>query len=245
MPGARRVALFLAMAVAAGLAISAAFGVPRERGDPGYESVVAQFEAVAFGRGGGGPGVLLRWREPPFVRVMAEQPRLAARHRDDFAEVDEIIGRNTRAPSRYDPERMTLAVVLAPRRHYGEVLAELEVPGRQAILRAAAGSRCFAQLLGEDGRPGTIAAAVVLIDSEGSPVQRRACIHQELVQSAGLPADACHYRPSLFCNADFPQTTTPADEILLRTLYDPRLRPGMTPAEAMPIARRIIREQMS
>ncbi len=48
----------------------------------------------------------------------------------------------------------------------------------------------------------------------------------------------------MICEADTVFELTEADKILLRTLYDPRLKPGMTKAEAMPIARQIIAEQM-
>ena len=57
-----------------------------------------------------------------------------------------------------------------------------------------------------------------------------------------MPNDACHYRPSLFCEYDRVAAMTPADQILLRTLYDRRLTPGMARDDARPIFRQIIAE---
>ena len=65
-----------------------------------------------------------------------------------------------------------------------------------------------------------------------------------VVVIVGLPNDACHYRPSLFCEADRVFALTPADRILLRTLYDPRLSAGMAREEALPIVRIIVGELM-
>ena len=44
-------------------------------------------------------------------------------------------------------------------------------------------------------------------------------------------------RPSIFNDDDEFALLTRHDELLLEMLYDPRLRPGMTAAEAMPIVR--------
>lgn len=68
------------------------------------------------------------------------------------------------------------------------------------------------------------------------------CLYEELAQTIGPADDACHYRPSIFCDLDFPQAYTEVDRIILRATFDPRLRNGMTRAQGMPIARRIIRE---
>jgi len=64
----------------------------------------------------------------------------------------------------------------------------------------------------------------------------------EVARAIGLKHPGCAYPPSAFCAADWDTTFTSADLIVLRTLYDPHLKPGMSREEAMPIAREIIRE---
>ena len=87
-----------------------------------------------------------------------------------------------------------------------------------------------------------LSKAVVVFDIDARDELMRHCIAEEMVQVMGIPNDACHYRPSLFCEDDIVDEMQPADRVILRTLYDARLKPGMTREEAMPIARVIIRE---
>ncbi len=84
--------------------------------------------------------------------------------------------------------------------------------------------------------------AVALIRAEAPPRLRLSCIHEELAQGMGLANDSPHARPSIFNDNEEFALLTRHDELLLRILYDPRLRPGMTEAEARPIVRRIAAE---
>lgn len=68
------------------------------------------------------------------------------------------------------------------------------------------------------------------------------CLWAELAQMIGPTNDACHYRPSLFCDGERNTQMTWADRLIMQTTFDPRLQRGMSPAEAMPIARQILRE---
>jgi hypothetical protein len=93
---------------------------------------------------------------------------------------------------------------------------------------------------GEDGN--LIAAGMIVIGSETSGILRRACLHEEIVQSLGLANDHPEVRPSIFNDDGEFALMTEHDEHLLRILYDPRLKPGMTAEEAMPVVRRIVAE---
>ena len=81
--------------------------------------------------------------------------------------------------------------------------------------------------------------AVALIRAEHPSLMRVACIHEELAQGMGLANDSPAARPSIFNDDEEFARLTVHDELLLKMLYDPRLRPGMTAIEAAPIARRI------
>jgi len=84
-----------------------------------------------------------------------------------------------------------------------------------------------------------IVTALVSIGSETRGLLRRACLHEEIVQALGLANDHPEVRPSIFNDDGEFALLTEHDEHLLRILYDPRLEPGMTAGEAMPIVRRI------
>ncbi|RDW11948.1 DUF2927 domain-containing protein, partial [Paracoccus thiocyanatus] len=92
------------------------------------------------------------------------------------------------------------------------------------------------------GNSPVYAQAVALIRAELPPRLRRSCIHEELAQGMGLANDSPRARPSLFNDDEEFAFLTRHDELLLQILYDPRLRPGMTEAEARPIVLQIARE---
>ncbi|MGZ9811110.1 DUF2927 domain-containing protein [Pseudoroseicyclus sp. H15] len=85
-------------------------------------------------------------------------------------------------------------------------------------------------------------SALALIRAEHPDLLRLACIHEELAQGLGLPNDSATARPSIFNDDQEFALLTRQDELMLRILYDRRLRPGMTANEASPIVRQIAAE---
>lgn len=77
--------------------------------------------------------------------------------------------------------------------------------------------------------------AIAFVRAEHPKLMRRSCFHEEMAQGLGLANDSPHARPSIFNDDDEFALLTTHDEMLLKMLYDPRLRPGMTPDEARPI----------
>lgn len=90
--------------------------------------------------------------------------------------------------------------------------------------------------------PGTITFAFVVVRSDLKDIVTQSCIEEEIAQVLGLPNDNDTVRPSLFNDDEEFALLTRHDEMLLQILYDPRLSPGMSPGEAMPIVREIARE---
>ncbi|SNT68926.1 DUF2927 domain-containing protein [Paracoccus seriniphilus] len=84
--------------------------------------------------------------------------------------------------------------------------------------------------------------AVAIMRAELPSLLRSSCIHEELAQGLGLANDSPSARPSIFNDDEEFALLTRHDELLLQILYDPRLRPGMTAAEATPIVRSIATE---
>lgn len=94
-------------------------------------------------------------------------------------------------------------------------------------------------------RQGTFSymSAVAVIRAEQPDMSRTACIHEELSQGLGLANDSPRARPSIFNDDEEFGRLTTHDEELLRMLYDPRLRAGMSLDEARPILRTILAER--
>lgn len=84
--------------------------------------------------------------------------------------------------------------------------------------------------------------AIAVIRGEHPDALRLSCIHEELAQGLGLANDSPAARPSIFNDDEEFALLTRQDELMLKILYDPRLRPGMTPEEARPIVETIAHE---
>lgn len=87
--------------------------------------------------------------------------------------------------------------------------------------------------------------AVAMIRSELTPLLQTSCIHEELAQGMGLANDSPAARPSIFNDDEEFALLTRHDELLLTILYDQRLRPGMSRAEAEPVVHQIAGELVS
>ncbi|MEM7212674.1 MAG: DUF2927 domain-containing protein [Pseudomonadota bacterium] len=101
---------------------------------------------------------------------------------------------------------------------------------------------CGATLSASHADPGRLVFAHVFLRAELSGLLRRACLQEEIIQSLGLTNDSDDARPSIFNDDQEFAVMTDHDELLLRVLYDPRLRTGMTVEQAMPIAQEIFED---
>ncbi len=212
---------------------------------PTPENVARQFEVAAFGNDFGvGQDTMRRWPNEPVVGwVDSEAARTSLALHDAFlkASMDDIavatgLGWN-RSAVRDDQVNFQIAVM--PRRQFRQVQPTWVSAGDEINA-----SLCLVHIATQRGN-GEVIGALVLIGADISERDQRDCILEEIYQAMGLPADACHYRPSVICEADTVFELTPADRLLLATLYDDRLRPGMDRATAIPIARAIIAERWS
>ncbi|MFN3274274.1 MAG: DUF2927 domain-containing protein [Paracoccus sp. (in: a-proteobacteria)] len=197
---------------------------------------------------------LRRWDVP--VRIQPEfgaSTDIAAQRawRSEIAEYAARLAGATRHPVQIAADRGNFVVLVVTddeRRRIGARLAEL-VPGIPpedvAILRdLPPGIACTVFAYSEGGSP-VYAHAVAVIRTELPRLLRTSCIHEELAQGLGLANDSPGARPSIFNDDEEFALLTRHDELLLRILYDPRLRPGMTEAEALPVVRQIAAELLA
>lgn len=94
---------------------------------------------------------------------------------------------------------------------------------------------CSVYSISQAGNPYVYSSAIAVIRTEHPDLLRKSCIHEEIAQGLGLPNDSPQARPSIFNDDEEFALLTTHDEMLLAMLYNPRLRPGMTPDEARPI----------
>lgn len=194
---------------------------------------------------------LRRWEGPIRMQVQAGAtvaPAQAARDRASVAAYAARLSRITALPIRQVTENANFTVLFLTeddRRASGPLLRAL-IPGIsdttvRTIENLPRSTLCL--VVGfSDGGGSAYSRAVAVIRAEHPDAMRLACIHEEIAQGLGLVNDSPEARPTIFNDNEEFGLLTRHDEFLLKILYDRRLRPGMTAAEAAPIARAIAAE---
>lgn len=103
---------------------------------------------------------------------------------------------------------------------------------------------CSVLAFSASGAPYAYTRAIALIRSELPSLLRQSCVHEEIAQGLGPANDSPEARPSIFNDDDEFALLTNHDELLLKMLYDDRLKIGMTANEARAAARIIAKELM-
>lgn len=97
---------------------------------------------------------------------------------------------------------------------------------------------CLVYALSE-GNSGNYTRAVAVVRAEHPDLLRQSCFHEEIAQGLGLANDSPLARPSIFNDDEEFALLTRMDEQMLKMLYNPALRPGMTIDQVRPIAKKL------
>lgn len=197
---------------------------------PDFDRLVRQFEVVAFGSEFGGlhrEGRIVKWAGPIRVRIRGfDADRYRDEVRDHLRDLERLTGLEIRLitwSSGMVPPDIDVNFVSARGMHPQDPLAP--------CLTRAADTHFI------------LRRAEIFIAPEET-VLRRHCIVEELTQAMGLLRDSTLIARSIF-NDDYHEPEMTAwDALMVRVLYDPAIRPGMTAGEAMPIARAIIAAEL-
>jgi len=114
----------------------------------------------------------------------------------------------------------------------------------QEIQNSSRNIFCVAYALSNADKPTDYSGAVILVKSEHARIMRDSCIQEEMTQALGLANDGPDIRPSIFNDDEEFAALTRHDEALLKMLYDPRLRVGMTPERARPLLKQVAEDAM-
>ena len=199
------------------------------------------------------PALLRRWDRPIRVAVMtgaSTPPEDAARDRANVAAFTQrlahLTGLDMGLGQGPDVNFLVLFMTSAEREAFASQVRAAYPTFAPAVMSALHDTPldtfCTAYAFSKPDDPATYSAVIVLIRAEHPPFTRLSCVHEEMAQAMGLPNDSPEARPSLF-NDDLEfALLTEHDAILLRMLYDPRLRPGMSAAEVRPLLPEIVRD---
>lgn len=218
------------------------------------------FERIAFydeyARGGGlrasnsGPDVLRKWVDPIRMAVEFGASVTPAMRATDKKAIDAYVARLSRVtghPISVNATKANFHVIISSEDDRAQTLARVRhlAPNigsaTTALVRNPPRS-IYCMVLTFVGGEGdnTYDQAIALIRSEQPDLMRRSCIHEELAQGLGLGNDSALARPSIFNDDEEFALLTTHDEELLRLLFNPALRPGVTLDEARPLIRRIL-----
>ncbi|HEY7607590.1 MAG TPA: DUF2927 domain-containing protein [Alphaproteobacteria bacterium] len=197
---------------------------------PNREVLARQFERIAFTSEFGGEnraGRLIRWSGPIRVRLAGHMPdRFRAEVERQLAELRALSGLAIEIAGE-GAEGLPPALTVEFSNSRGGTTFDPEAPCRTLIWET-----------------GHVIRKVQIYIAPYPDLVRRHCIAEELTQALGLADDSPLVRDSIFNDASARQRLAPWDALMVRILYDPRLRPGMLKAEAMPVVRRIIAEHL-
>ena len=212
--------------------LAAAAPAPAQsRAWPTADTLARQFERIAFSSEFGGEyraGRLIRWQGPIRVRLAGHYPdRFKVEVERQIAELRQLSGLAIElAPAGGEASPAQMTVEFSTSR--GGTTFDPEAPCRTLIWETAF----------------VIRRVQIYITPYPDEI-RRHCIAEELTQALGLADDSALVRDSIFNDASARQRIAPWDALMVRILYDARLKAGMHKTEAIPIVRRIIAEHFS
>lgn len=212
-----------------------------------------------FQRGPGGyvaretPSILRRWESPVRLSLRFGASVPEARRATERARVASLLARLSRItghPIRLQDTGANFFLYVVnedERRALGPQIAAA-MPGFSAteiaaFTRMPPATYCQVSAMSR-GDSGVYVRAFAVIRAEHPDLLYQSCLHEELAQGLGLPNDWPRARPSIFNDDQEFALLTPMDEAMLRILYDPALRPGMTEAEARPIVESLAKALM-
>ncbi|NVO23368.1 DUF2927 domain-containing protein [Donghicola mangrovi] len=210
-------------------------------------------------RGGSGTmhrsmdSVLRRWEKP--IRVFTvfgatvpptERERANALVASYVNRLARVTGHDIQMTTRENANYYVMFMGEDDRMPFGETLKaaipEIDPATMNVFKHTPRNQLCVALTFREQNGSPVMGKALAMIRSEHPQILRLSCLHEEMAQALGLPNDSPTARPSIFNDDEEFALLTTHDELLLRILYDRRLKPGMTQEQALPIVRQIAGE---
>jgi Protein of unknown function (DUF2927) len=246
-----------AVAIGAALWLAGCTATPApEPIDPAHSAQIEQFRHLAFGAPAtaAAENRLAKWLRPvhaALVEADTGDREMARQHLNDLAGLTGVVveevpagaaGQASGAPANLlvifadDP----LEAAQRHRRLYGHHVAD---PRRfDALVAERADSTCFGFLWGGWPTGRGIEFAVVFVRTDRGARTVQGCVVQQTTQVMGLLHDLDPEADSIFSDSGRQVALTQSDRLMLRLLYDPRLKQGMAWAQAEPLARAALRD---
>jgi DUF2927 family protein len=174
----------------------------------------------------------IRWRSYEYIALEESERAFLERH---IARLARLTAHDF-APAPSWPEANFVILFVAEER-YEATIARYLAPHRRHLLPRLAAATC-AGLVQHHRVTFAIefAVAIIPLDRARAHGLAASCIAEETTQVLGLPNDT-DLPGTLFNDAAKARDLTPLDEMLVRLLYDTRMKPGMRRDEALAVVR--------
>jgi len=227
-------------------------------------SLIRDFEQIAlfdeYAVAGGSfiarqtPSTLRRWNKPIRISLLFDE-RISkdarARDRADVVAYARRLSRLTGVPISVTEKNPNFHVMFLYHDRQKTIGPELlrRIPDLSPIVvreieNTPRNTYCVTYAFADRNNGSAYDTAVILIKAEHPDLMRLSCIHEEMAQAMGLANDSPDARPSIFNDDEEFALLTRHDEMLLRMLYDKRLKVGMTLDQARAVLPAIARDVM-
>jgi len=184
------------------------------------------------------PKVISKWSGDIGVsiqgRVTKELATITSKHLNYLSKITKLKFRQIKP----DDPMQSISIVFLKRQEMNAIKGAGIDPN--VINKLASAGGCYFMAFHKP--PQRIVKSIIAVNIDRPIGLTDSCLLEELTQSLGLPNDSNMMRPSIFSDMDHETNLSRADEILLRTLYDPRMTVGISPNDARSISRKIISE---
>lgn len=185
-----------------------------------------------------------KWTEPVryfFVHRVADEKlheKLSELH---LQHLSDITGVEVQRVNRKQQANL-LIVFSTESRLQKELLNEFHIKSKQQRTQLFRNSVCLAHFSINSDSSIRKAIVIIPVDRARERAKLISCIVEEITQVMGLPNDSDKVFPSIFNDKSIDELLSGLDYLLLKLLYEPRLKVGMTKSEINAILRKIISE---
>ena len=225
--------------------------------DPSLDELVKAFNVIAFGSemlNVKATGMLLKWDT---TEIPVNMTRFDSAQDHDLKPLPAETGwatyawRHLRELEAITGLKFTDSLKRKKRPHITIVftnrmlLGKVPIPGVSHALQAEMSAPGGCYFVAFPAKSGALDRAVVVVNTDRPAQDIDSCILEELTQSLGLPNDTDLIRPSIFSDHDHLVRLSTGDSILLKTLYNKRMKPGMSKKAAMTMARLLFAQELA
>lgn len=209
------------------------------------DGLVHNFDAVVFGQAGtrAANAFVVKWPqetvtlalEEPHARIdPAMSKKLLGMVKEHVAQISKLTGKKFMGV--HDAATADIRLFFVHRADMGKIYGPNIDP--KAVEAGAKAGGCYS--IRWRRTVSELFKVITVVNADRDPALTDSCLLRELTQSMGLPHNSNAMRPSIFSRDDHPRMLSVADQVLIRTLYDPRMKAGMKRDAALKMARTII-----